>query len=431
MLSCMVKKNSFMDQEKNDFVERLKSIIDTAIDGIITIDNRGNVETMNPSAAVIFGYDPKKVIGNNIKMLMPEPYHSEHDGYLQRYQKTKKPHIIGIGREVYGQTSEGKVFPMRLAVSEVVLNDRVIYTGIIHDLSDVKKAEKEIIALNKQLERKVEERTYELEKVVNKLLNTNKELTSEVKERKAIEHKLIESEKELIESLEKEKELSDLKSRFVSMASHEFRTPLTTILSSASLIGRYESSEQQLNREKHVEKIKSAVVNLTGILNDFLSLSKLEEGKVEIKLDQVDLKQLCTEVKSEVKGMLKGKRKINHTIVNGSHTYISDKRILKNILFNLVTNAIKYSQEDIECEFKYSEDNIILTIEDHGIGIPEKDQKHLFSRFFRASNVTNIQGTGLGLNIVRRYVTLLNGDISFESTHEIGTKFIVKLPLNK
>lgn len=423
-------KRNFMDQDKKEFVERLKSIIDTAIDGIITIDGKGTVETMNPSAAVLFGYEPEEVIGQNIKMLMPEPYHREHDGYLARYQKTKKAHIIGIGREVYGRTSKDEVFPMRLAVSEVMLNDRVLYTGIIHDLSDVKKAQREIIELNKQLEEKVEQRTYELEKVVNKLLATNKDLSTEVTERKVVEQKLIASEKDLTESLEKEKELNELKSRFVSMASHEFRTPLTTIMSSAALINRYGETEQQPNREKHVDRIKSAVVNLTGILNDFLSLSKLEEGVVLVNIQEVNLHELCELVLSEVKGLLKDGRKINHTVLNGTGSYNTDERILKNILFNLITNAIKYSKEDINCVFSYEEKGLVLTIEDRGIGIPEEDQKHLFTRFFRAGNVSNIQGTGLGLNIVRRYVNLLKGAITFESKQEEGTTFIVTLPIN-
>ena len=419
-----------MNQEKEDFVQRLKSIIDTAIDGIMTIDERGRVETMNPSAAIIFGYNTSEVIGNNVKMLMPDPYHAEHDGYLSRYQKTKVPHIIGIGREVRGKTKDGIIFPMRLAVSEVILNDRVIYTGIIHDLSDVKKAQLEIIELNKQLEEKVEERTYELEKVVNKLLATNTDLKREINDRVVIENKLTLSEKELTEALETEKELNELKSRFVSMASHEFRTPLTTILSSAALIGKYPKEEQQPNREKHVGRIRSAVVNLTGILNDFLSLSKLEEGKIDVQYNEVDIAELCKLVSDEVKGLLKPNQKIDidaSTIGN----IVTDEHILKNILFNLISNAIKYSEDNINCSIITIEKGIKITIEDKGIGIPIEDQKYLFTRFFRAGNVTNVQGTGLGLNIVRRYVDLLDGEITFESIQEVGTTFIVTLPINK
>jgi len=404
-----------MDNQLKDIALRLQGIIDTAIDGIITIDDRGRVETVNKSAALQFGFSPTEIIGNNIKMLMPEPYHSEHDGYLHRYNTTKKPRIIGIGREVVGQRKDKSLFPFRLAVSEVILNDRVIFTGIIHDLSDVKEAEQKLVKLNELLEDKVEERTNELEKVVNKLLTTNT--------------KLEESEKELNLALAKEKELSELKSRFVSMASHEFRTPLSTIMSSASLISKYVEESQNEKRQKHVDRIKSAVINLTGILNDFLSLSKIEEGRIELTKIEVNLNALCDLVHDEVKGLLKKNQKIIHQHKEGLHL-VSDNRILKNILFNLVSNAIKYSDEGdtIICRTSKKGDRTLIEVEDEGIGIPENEQKYMFERFFRASNVETIQGTGLGLTIVKRYTELLGGNISFESKFGEGTTFKIEIP---
>ncbi|MEM9548961.1 MAG: PAS domain S-box protein [Bacteroidota bacterium] len=423
-----------MPDSSTDLAQQLQAIIDTAIDGIITIDAKGVVETLNPAAADLFGYAPEEVLGNNVKMLMPAPYKAEHDGYIHRYQKTKKPHIIGIGREVNGQKKDGTIFPFRLAVSEVILNDRVIYTGIIHDLTEVKNAEQAIKELNVELEQKVKKRTIDLEKTVNKLLSTNTSLQREIKEKKAAEEKLRVSESELRMALTKEKELSELKSRFVSMASHEFRTPLTSILSSAALIGRYDKTEQQANREKHINRIKSSVSNLTGILNDFLSLSKLEEGRVEVYLSELNLGLLCQEVIEDTKSLLKSKQTINHTVHGDNPVVIVDERILRNILFNLVSNAIKYSEEDINCSIHFEKNYYQFDIEDRGIGIPIEDQKYLFSRFFRAGNVTNIQGTGLGLNIVKRYVEILGGEISFVSEHEVGTTFSVKIPyinLNK
>ena len=349
-------------------------------------------------------------------MLMPDPYKSEHDGYMSRYQKTKQARIIGIGREVEGITKSGRIFPLRLAVSEVILNDRVIFTGIIHDLSEIKKTQEKLRQANKSLEAKVEERTVELEALINNLLQTNK--------------KLERSELELTEALNKEMELNELKSRFVSMASHEFRTPLSTIMSSVALISKYEKGDQQDKRLKHVERIKSAVVNLTGILNDFLSLSKIEEGKVEIKKQNLDINTLCESVGEEVKGMLKPGQILHH-IVNGEEKPInSDERILKNILFNLVSNAIKYSEKQIDCVLEYGENRFHIHVRDRGMGIPEQEQDLLFERFFRATNVENIQGTGLGLNIVKRYVSLLHGEISFSSKEGEGSTFSVSLPYN-
>lgn len=420
-----------MKNESTDLLMQLEAIIDTAIDGILTIDTRGNVERMNPAAASLFGYHTDEVTGKNIKMLMPEPYHSEHDGYLHKYNTTKVPHIIGTGREVQGQRKNGEVFPFRLAVSEVILNDRVIYTGVIHDLSDVKNAEKEILSLNKNLEQTVSQRTYELEKTVNKLLSTNKAYKSEIKERKKTEQKLNDSQEELTRSLSKEKELNEMKSRFVSMASHEFRTPLTSILSSAAIIGRYDKEDQQDKREKHINRIKSSVANLTGILNDFLSLSKLEEGRVEINLSELNLDLLCREIIADTKQLLKSDQKIIHTIHGDDLHVIVDERILRNVIFNLMSNAIKYSDKDIFCDIFIKEERFELVVKDQGIGIPMEDQKYLFTRFFRAGNVTNIQGTGLGLNIVKRYVEILGGTIRFESEHELGTSFFITIPYSK
>lgn len=416
------------NKENKDLLLQLEAIIDTAIDGILTIDRNGIVERMNPAAAELFGYKVSEVSGNNIKMLMPEPYHSEHNGYLHRYNSTKVPHIIGIGREVTGRKKNGDLFPFRLAVSEVLLNDRIIYTGVIHDLSEVKEAEQQIIGLNKSLEKKVSERTYELERTVNKLLSTNRAYESEITERKIAELRLQESEEELMRSLSKEKELNEMKSRFVSMASHEFRTPLTSILSSAAIIGRYDKADQQDKREKHVQRIKASVANLTGILNDFLSLSKIEEGKVEINLAELNLDLLCKEIKEETSQLLKSEQKIVHTIHGQNPHVMVDERIMRNIIFNLISNAIKYSSKDINCDIFILEDYFEIVIKDYGIGIPLEDQKHLFGRFFRAGNVTNIQGTGLGLNIVKRYVELLGGAIKFESEHEIGSTFFVTIP---
>ncbi len=414
----------------NDTLRRLQAIIDTAIDGIITIDNKGIVESINPAGAHTFGYEPEEIIGHNINILMPSPDRERHDTYISSYISSRNAKIIGIGREVHGLKKNGSVFPFRLAVGEVILNDRTIFTGIIHDLSDVKAAEKKIIEINRSLERKVQERTDELEKVVNRLLSTNQQLETEVTEREAIAKQLTIKGQELQVALGKERELSELKSRFVSMASHEFRTPLSTILSSAALISRYPTEDQFAQREKHVGRIKSAVTNLTGILNDFLSLSKLEEGKISVKIQDCRLEEICQEVMQETEGILKKDQKIEYSGVAKDIIFRTDARILKNIFFNLVSNAIKYSDAGsvISCDFQSEDDHVIISIADEGIGIPIEDQKHLFSRFFRASNVESIQGTGLGLNIVRKYVKLLGGEISYTSTIGLGTTFIVKLP---
>lgn len=209
-----------------------------------------------------------------------------------------------------GQRKDGTTFPCLLSVSKIDLGDRKLFAGLIHDLTKQKEAEQHIKNLNTELEKRVEERTEKLVEVVNKLLSTNDTLKKEIQERKAVEAALKKSQIEVKKALEKERELNELKSRFVSMASHEFRTPLSTILTSASLIGRYNEPGTEDKREKHINRIKSAVGNLTGILNDFLSLSKLEEGRFENVPETFDLKELVLKTVDEIKMITKPNQNI-------------------------------------------------------------------------------------------------------------------------
>jgi signal transduction histidine kinase len=232
-------------------------------------------------------------------------------------------------------------------------------------------------------------------------------------------------EGELREALKKEQELGMLKSRFVSMASHEFRTPLSTILSSASLMIQYIKEEQQDKREKHFQKIRSSVDMLTTILNDFLSLSRLEEGRVEVAWETFNIQDFCKETMDDAQTIIKQGQnlKLNHP-PKPLMVYL-DKKLLKLIFINLISNASKYSDDaaEINCTIKLEKNELHISIADAGIGIPEEEQKHLFDRFFRASNATNIKGTGLGLHIVKRYAELMNGTVSFESISGKGSTF--------
>lgn len=382
----------------------LKAIIDNAIDGIITIDTKGKVESMNPSACALFGYETCQVIGQNISMLMPEPYHSQHDGYLKRYQETDEAHIIGIGREVSGLRKDRSVFPFRLAVSRVQYEGRVVFTGFIHDLSREKDAEEQLIKYTARLELLVEERTETLQSLIAQLQKAKAEVSL---------------------SLVKEKELNQLKSRFVSMASHEFRTPLSSIQLSASLIEKYAQEYQNPNISKHVGKIKLGVSNLTNILNDFLSLERLEAGKIESLEEAFDLVNLAEEITEEMQLFAKQNQNIIYQHTGKTSTIVLDSSLLKNCIINLISNAIKYSGENTFIEFntEINQSQCLVTISDNGIGIPIDDQKHLFEPFFRANNTGSIPGTGLGLNIVNRYINLMKGEIQFESAQNKGAKF--------
>lgn len=424
-----VTEKKIADRDLLQSQRTLEAVINTAVDGIIIIDERGIIQMVNQAASRLFGYDKQEMAGRNVNLLMPAPHAEQHNGYIHNYLQTGIGKIIGIGREVEGRRKDGNLFPFKLGVSRVELEGKILFAGVIHDLTEQKRAEARILYLNKELEQKVEERTEKLTEVVNKLLQSNIKLEREIKERKAAEAALRQNQEELRRSLEKEKELSELKSRFVSMASHEFRTPLTTIASSADLLGLYTESGQQEKRDKHLRRIQTAVTNLTGILGDFLSLSKLEEGKIHVNPVYFAVEELGQEVVEEMQSLLKPGQKIQTDFSSGQPEAYLDKKILKNIFINLLSNAIKYSGENSTVSFRLAQQGrrIDASIRDEGIGIPKEDQKHLFTRFFRAANSVNIQGTGLGLNIVKRYTDLLGGTIRFESKEGKGTVFFVEV----
>lgn len=258
------------------------------------------------------------------------------------------------------------------------------------------------------------------------LQDLNMELEKKVAERTK---KLKENEVILRASLKKERELGELKSRFVSMASHEFRTPLSSILSSAKLIGRYEKGEQQTQRTKHINRIESSVNNLTSILNDFLSLEKLESGKINYQPVVVDFEKYMLPILDEFKLSIEDPQQIIFTHEGQKEVQI-DEHLVKNILINLLSNAVKYSPKGKEIELLSKNENELLQIfvKDQGIGIPKADHQYMFTRFFRATNVENIQGTGLGLTIAKRYLHLMGGNIDFESEVFKGTIFKVEIP---
>ncbi len=399
-------------QKQMDDAKLLKAVIENAIDGIITIGSNGVIETINPSACRLFGYEPSEVIGNNISMLMPSPDSELHDMYMERYHRTGEQHIIGIGREVKGKRKDGSVFPFKLGVSEVKFSDRVVYAGFVHDLSREVEAEERLRSYTSKLEDLVEERTHSLRRTVKALQNAKEEVSI---------------------SLEKEKELNQLKSRFVSMASHEFRTPLSSIQLSASLVEKYSEQVNSKNIVKHVNKIKNAVGNLTTILNDFLSLERLEAGRIEPNFAAFDIVKLSEEITEEMQMVTKQNQHIMYEHTGLSSMVCLDQNLLKNCVINLIANAAKYSGDNTFIEFntEVTETECIVIVKDNGIGIPEADQKHLFQPFFRAHNTGNIPGTGLGLNIVKRYTELMRGKVDFESIINEGTNFTITFTNDK
>lgn len=244
-----------------------------------------------------------------------------------------------------------------------------------------------------------------------------------------LEGKVSDRTAELSRSLEREKEMNELKSRFVSMASHEFRTPLSIVLSSTTLVEQYITLQHDERIQKHLTRIKSSVGNLTNILNDFLSLDKLEQGNVELELDTFNIPEFMNGIVEDVQGTRKNGQQV--VMVHDGYTdVVVDQKKLRYIMINLISNSMKYSPEESEVTVTsvITADDMTIAVADHGIGIPEEEQKYLYNKFFRARNTGNIQGTGLGLTIVKRYVDLMGGEVSCISKQGEGTTFTIKIP---
>ena len=315
--------------------------------------------------------------------------------------------------EVYRQSTLGMEFTTIMFTTIVLLTNLFLVWRTAAQLNKIdikrKDAENSLVNLNKELEQKVEERTYILQDTLGKLEA---------------------SQTELSEALNKEKELNEMKSRFVSMASHEFKTPLSTILSSASLVSNYVKADDKASRDKHIARIKNSVKHLNALLDDFLSVGKLEASRILVDRMHFTVKEFLDDVLEEIKIGLKQGQTIQF-IQEGSHEFATDMRLLKNILINILGNAIKFSPENgvIVLQVNNNGSCLLLSVKDQGIGILEKDQQHLFNSFYRGSNAVNIEGTGLGLHIVKRYVDLLNGTITLTSEARKGTVVTIQLPL--
>lgn len=410
--------------------QSFQAICQAAVEGILVVNKKGKIMLTNDASNRMFGYNQGELMGMSINSLVPRKLREHHAGDMASYHKNPKPRRMGVGRDLSAVRKDGSEFPVEISLSNTSINEEVVSIAFCIDISErkkveeaLKKSEEQLIVYASELEEKVKDRTEKLKVTVNELEITNHELQEQIRVREKIED-------EIKTALGKERDLNELKSRFVSMASHEFRTPLSTILSSASLIGKYTDDEAVEKRSKHVNRIKSSVANLTNILDDFLSLGKLEEGRVDLSLGDSDIVGLINEVIDELNVIMKRGQEIMLKVTGDPYLIQSDRRLLKNVIINVTSNAIKYSPEQsiIELSLIYKDDKVRIEIVDKGIGIPEKDQKHLFTRFFRAGNAINLEGTGLGLNIVKKYLELLNGSISFKSKLNEGSSFSIELP---
>ena len=401
---------------------KFEALFNSASMAIIVVDKQGVIAMANPFANTLFAYNNTSMVGEILEKLIPQRYHHKHVSHREGYIDQPKARTMGLGMTLSAIKKDGTEFPVEISLGHFKTGEEQFAIAYIADISKRKLNEEKILLQQAEMEYVNEEM---------KKLNANLEATvnSRTNELQITLNALKASKEELTLSLEKEKEVNDLKSRFVSMASHEFRTPLSTILSSISLLSKYINTEDQQKRDKHIERIKSSVKTLTDILNEFLSLGRIEEGKVDVKSEEFDISEFFKDLINEMSVLLKPGQNFQFKHLGQTHTY-TDSHLLKHVMINLISNAIKFSPENsiISIEAEVSANTAQLKISDNGIGIPVADQVHLFERFFRATNVTNIQGTGLGLHIVGRYIEILKGTIKYHSEFEKGSTFEIVLP---
>ncbi|WP_025743257.1 PAS domain-containing sensor histidine kinase [Aquimarina pacifica] len=371
--------------------ENTFDILSEAIsEGVIIVDEQQTIVATNSAADEMFGYEKTELKGQPLNILIPQEYRGGHEGHFKNFLKSSEKRQMGRGREIYGVRKCKKTFPVEAGLSPFQIYGKTFIMALVMDITDRKY-------YTEKLEKTVEERTGRLKK-----------------------------------ALAKEKELNELKTKFLSLVSHEFKTPLSGILTSTTLIGKYTKTEQQDKRDKHLKIIKNKVKYLDNILTDFLSVERLDTGKVNYKISAFPLSKVINEVVYDANMLLKDGQKITYPSDIDDYTIHFDEKILELSLTNLIRNAIKYSGENTTIDLQVgTKDNFFLfKIIDQGIGIPNKEQKFIFNRYFRAENALLDQGTGIGLNIVKSHLENLGGTITFTSVENEGSTFTVQIPIN-
>ncbi len=372
--------------------EKIQRYLDLAPVVFLLIDSDHNVQMINQKGCELLGYKRVEILGENwFKNFVIGHDDTKVDPTDESFQNNKlllKPYV-----ENFVKCKNGEKRLMGWT-NIALLDNRGNQIGTLSSGEDITQRKKEEVTKQRYME--------ELETMVG------------------------ERTKELSDALENEKQISEMKSSFVSIASHELRTPITIVLSSIILIEKYGALGQFEKQKKHFNRIKSSITHFISILDDFLSLDKLEKGIVRVNKETFDLPDFINFTIGEMEVMLKEDQKISYTH-SGQRNTTQDKKIFRNILLNLLSNAIKYSEKDIELTTVENNGSLTLKIKDQGIGIPEEDSQFLFKRFFRAKNAEDIPGTGLGLSIVERYLDLLKGSIEFTSQENKGSTFTVQL----
>jgi PAS domain S-box-containing protein len=403
------------ERDLDHSVRRYEAVFSYASIGILVCDQQGRITSANHLANKLFGYETGEMIKMTIEQLVPTGISHDHETLRQSFNSKPQVREMGHNLTLHARRKDGSVFPVEISLSYFQLEDERYAVAYIIDISVKKAAEQQLLShrdaiqrLNADLEQKVTDRTNALMITLSQLEQTKDELTK---------------------ALTAEQQLGELKSRFVSMASHEFRTPLTIVQTSATLIDKYLTLGQPDNCQTHLAHIQASTRQLNDILEEFLSVGLIEAGRAETHPMAVDVVKLVDETVAGIQAMLKPDQRIETTLSGTGYAWL-DPSLLQKIILNLLTNAIKYSGPGsvVSLRGTATDQQLTLIVQDRGVGIPPDDQHHLFERFFRARNVTNIAGTGLGLHIVGRYVALMGGQVSLKSVLNQGTTVTLTFP---
>ena len=374
----------------------LAAVLQTAADPIVLIDEHGHMLQVNNATVTLFGYAEDEMLGNNVKMLMPEPYHSEHDGYMERYLATHEPRIIGIGREVSARKRDGTVFPMLLAVSEVATPDGSVFTGVIHDLTEVRAAQEDLERANEELEQRVTDRTIELEESLAELARSNRDLE-----------------------------------QFAYIASHDLQAPLRNVRQGLELLDEHLTETVGASFDEEANELRTlivgAVTRMEVMIRGLLSYSRVHRHESSAGRP-VDLASLAEEV---LQGLQVDLQEAGVTVQAERLPVVhGDPALLSQLLQNLIQNAIKYRSHDrpgkIEISARPNGEKWEVSVSDNGIGIDADKHERVFELFRRAH--AGYDGVGLGLAICQRIVERHGGDIWVASQPGIGSTFTFSLP---
>ena len=401
----------------------LNILLGAVSEGVIIVDEHQKIVKANESVEQIFGYGKNELLNKPLNTLIPPNYRSAHKVHFASFIDQNGFRQMGHGGNFFGIRKDGNIFPLEIGLNNFSIRQNNFVMAIIADITNRKQQELERQKLNEKLELEVRKRTKDFEEAITDLKKLNIKLEKE-------NIKRIKAEKEAKMALKKEKELNDLKTKFLSLVSHEFKTPLSAILTSSILLGKYGLTEQQPKRDKHIKTITEEVHYLNNILNDFLSVEKLDKGQYKYKFNEFKLSKVVNEVIYNANMLLKEGQVITYPKDIDDLSIDQDEKVLELALTNVINNAIKYSPENSTITIDISQDEQMTTfqIKDQGIGIPKQDQKNIFNRYFRAENALFTEGTGIGLNIVKGHLENLKGNITFKSKEAIGSTFILKLP---